>query len=357
MEIDYINDPKTTEIFGMSKYQKEIHKRLKNVELNVIEYTPLNIKIKGIGTINRYFRYPYMVKKKIKEGNVKHITSQELAYLLKLIKLEKNIITCYDLIPWVYDNNHSLTWRLNMSGLKKADRIITISEFSKDEIVKYLGYPEDKIHIVYPAVDHDHYYRKRGIKILNKFNISENEKIILYVGSEMPRQNLPSLIKGFSKLKKMLPDVKLLKIGNPQWRGAREELLRLIKELNLQNDVIFAGYVEEEELPKFYNAADLFVYPCVYGGWSLPCLEAMACGTPEITSNVSVLPEVVGDAGLTVDPYDVDGLAKTMYDVLTNDGLREHMIKKGLERAKMFSWDKAAKETLEIYEEVVIRGR
>lgn len=352
MEVDYINGLKTTEIFGMSKYQKEIHKRLENVKFNVIEYTHPNIKIKGVGAINRYLRYAYIVRKNVKKGNIKHITSQDLAFLLKLIKSEKTIVTCYDLIHWVYDNDRSLPWRLNMAGLKKADRIITISEFSKNEIVKYLGYPEDKIHIVYPAVDHDHYFRKRGREILKRFNISENEKVILYVGSEMPRQNLPFLIKGFSELKKTMPDIKLLKIGNPQWRGSREELLRLINELNLQNDVIFVGYVEEEELPKFYNAADLFVYPCLYTGWSLPCLEAMACGTPVITSNVSVLPEVVGDAGLTVDPYDVDGLAKTMYDVLTNDGLREDMTKKGLKRVKTFTWENAAKETLKVYEEV-----
>ena len=260
-------------------------------------------------------------------------------------------------IPWIYDNNHSLIWRLNMSGLKKADRIITISEFSKNEIIKYLEYPEDNIYTIYPAVDHEHYYERRDKEILKRFNISENEKVILYVGSEMPRQNIPFLIKGFSKLKKMLPDVKLLKIGNPQWRGAREELLRLIKELNLQNDVMFVGYVEEVELPEWYNAADLFVYPCLYAGFGLSPLEAMVCGTPVITSNTSSLPEVVGDAGIMGDPYDINGLADAMYKVLTNDGLRDDMIKRGLKRAKMFSWEKCARETLEVYEDVYNEGR
>lgn len=351
MEIDYINGLKTTEIFGRSKYQKEIHERLKNVKLNVIEYTPI-VKVRGVNIATKYLLYPHIVKKKVKGGNVKHITSQELAYLLDLTKLEKTIVTCYDLIPWIYERNRSLKWRLNMAGLKKADRIITISEFSKSEIIKYLGYPEDKIRVIYPAVDHNHYHERRDKEILNRFSISENDKIVLYVGSEQPRQNLPFLIKGFSKLKKMLPDIKLLKIGNSQWRGARGELLKLIKELNLQNDVIFVGYVPEEELPKFYNAADLFVYPCLYTGWSLPCLEAMACGTPVITSNVSVLPEVVGDGGITVDPYDIDGLANMVYKVLTDDSLKENLIRKGLERAKWFTWDRAAKDTLKVYEEI-----
>lgn len=352
MEIDYINGLKTMEIFGRSKYQKEILERIKNVELNRIEYTHLNLKVRGIATFVKYLLYPHIVKEKVKKVNIKHITSQELAYLLMLRKLEKSVITCYDLIPWIYDNNRSLKWRLNVAGLKKANKIITISEFSKDEIVKYLGYPEDNIQVIYPAVDHDHYQERHDKEILKIFNISENDKVILYVGSEQPRKNFSSLIKAFSKLKKILPNAKLLKIGNPQQRGARNKLLKLIETLNLQRDIIFVGYVSEKDLPKFYNAADVLVFPSFYEGFGLPPLESMACGTPVITSNTSSLPEVVGDAGIMIDPYDVDTLAKSMYQILTNDELKNDMIKKGLERAKMFSWEQAAKETSKMYEEV-----
>jgi glycosyltransferase involved in cell wall biosynthesis len=118
---------------------------------------------------------------------------------------------------------------------------------------------------------------------------------------------------------------------------------------NLQNDVIFTGYISDEDLPALYNAADLFVYPSIFEGFGLPPLEAMACGTPVITSNTSSLPEVVGNAGIMVDPYDVDRLADAMYEVLSNVGLREDMIKRGLEKAKMFSWDKCARETLKVF--------
>lgn len=343
IEIDYINGVKTDKIFGRSKYQKEIHKRLSEVKLNVIEYSSF------IGSIDILISYPIIVKKQIKKDNIKHITCQELAYLLKISKLEKTIVTCYDLIPWIYENNRSFTWKLNMKGLKKADRIITISEFSKSEIVKHLNYPEDRIDIIYPAIDHNNYHEKKDRDILRRFNIPETTKVILYVGSEMPRQNIPFLLKGFSKLKNILPDVKLLKIGIPQWKGAREELLNLTKELNIQNDVIFIGYVEEKELSKWYNAADLFVYPSLYSGWSLPCLEAMTCGVPVIASNVSVFPEVVGDAGVTIDPYDINELSRAMYNILTDDNLRNTLIQKGLTRAKLFTWDNAAEETLKVY--------
>ena len=385
MEIDYINGPKTDKIFGMSKYQMEIHKRL-DVNLNVIEYNSLthffekkysddsksrtdspdsiNIPflsrslnyIMDIGkitlkTIDKY-RYIPIVKNKVKEGNIKHITSQELAFLLNSVNFENVIVTCYDLIPVVYDRERSFIWKENMKGLKKADIIITISKFSKDEIVKHLNYPEDRIKIVYPAVDHSVYYEKRDKKILGEYNISNEEKVILYVGSETPRMNVPFLIKAFSKLKKKIPNIKLVKIGESQSYGARENILKLIKDLNLQDDVIFTGYIPEEELPLWYNASDVLVYPCEYAGFGLPPLEAMACGTPVVTSNTTSLPEVVGDAGIMIEPHDIDSLAINLYDLLTQDDLRNDLIRKGLKRSQIFNWDRAANETYDIYNSI-----
>lgn len=332
---------------GRSIYEREIRKRLKNLELNIIEYIPARVKIAKI--INKLLKFPYRVKKRIKRENITHITSEDLAYLLNFIKLKKTIITCHDLSRWVYYKK-SLFWRFNIRGLKKADRIITVSEFSKNEIAKHLGYPEDKISVINDAVDHNHYYQKRDKEILKKYNIPLNSEIILYVGSEQPRQNISFLIKGFAELKKILPGAKLLKIGNPQWPKAREKLKKLIRELNLKEDVVFLGYVRQEELPKFYNAADLFVYPALYAGFGLPPLEAMACGTPVITSNISSFPEVVGDAGIMINPFNIPELTQAMLEILTEENLRENLIKKGLARAKMFSWEKAAKETLRVYE-------
>ncbi len=390
MEIDYINGPKTDKIFGMSKYQMEIHKRL-DIKLNIIEYDSLmtnlerwynhgqskesigpyledtyNIDSKEDSRIKNFiidsgknifknfdqYRYKLIVKKNIKKQNIKHLTSQELAYLLNSVKMDKSVVTCYDLIPWAYEKNHSRIWKNNMTGLKKADMIMTISEFSKKEIIKYLKYPEDRIKIVSAAVDHELYQKKRDRTILNKLNLPLDHKYVLYVGSETPRQNLKFLLKAFNKLKKNLPNVKLLKIGDSQSYGARKQLLISIKEMRLENDVKFIGYVPEDELPKWYNASDLLVYPCLYAGFGLPPLEAMACGTPVITSNTSSLPEVVEEAGIMVDPYDVNSMALKMYEVLTNQGLHEDLTKKGLKRAQTFTWDNAANETFEVYDSI-----
>ena len=393
MEIDYINGPKTDRIFGVSKYQMEIVKRL-DINLNMIEYDSLthffgnkyrddpkslkshsdgksskdttgpanfsfnslmDMGIKTLKTIDKY-RYIQIVKNKVKEGNIKHITSQELAFLLNSVKLEKCIVTCYDLIPWVYNNEISGIWKENMKGLKKADIIITISKFSREEIVKYLNYPEDRIEIVYPAVDHAVYYEKRDKSILRKYNIKNTDKIVLYVGSETPRQNVEVLIEAFSTLKNKIPNIKLIKVGESQSYGARRKILTLIRDLDLEDDVIFPGYVPEEELPLWYNAADVLVYPCDYAGFGLPPLEAMACGTPVITSNTSSLPEVVGEAGIMIDPKDSELMADKMQEILKNETLWNEMKNKGLKRSKMFQWDDAADKTCQIYESIMLQN-
>lgn len=355
MEIDYINGVSANRHHGISKYQTEIHKRIKSLKLNIIEYDPAKFVVGNIDIANAlklYGTYPLIVKKNSKKDNLKHITAQNLAYLLKLLNLKNSIVTCYDLIPLIYENNHSPLFKFNIGGLKKADRIITISEFSKNDIINYLGYPADKIDIVYPAVDHDTYYMIKDKSILKELNIPEDSKTIIYVGSEHPRQNVPVIIKAFAKLKKKLPNIKLLKIGQPQTFTERKNNLELIRELDLQKDIIFIDYVSEEKLPKLYNAADLSVYPCAYAGFGMPPLEAMACGTPVITSNTTSLPEVVGEAGITIDPTNIDTLTNEMYEILTNKGLREDLSKRGLKRSKIFNWNESAKKTLKIYEQM-----
>jgi glycosyltransferase involved in cell wall biosynthesis len=380
MEIDYINGPRSDKIFGMYKYQMEIQKRL-DVVFNVMEYVsimqnlekryqPSQIKTSSNGLQNRItsnlmdfgrrslqaidrYRYRQIVSKNIKPNNLKHITTQEQAYLLKYLKLEPSIVTCHDLIPWVFENNRSKTWKDNIEGLKKANRIITISEFSKNEIIKYLDYPEENIRIVTDAVDHELYRPNKDRTILKQHKIPENTKTILYVGSETQRMNIDFLMMSLAKLKKIYPDFILLKIGLPQSVGAREHLLNTINQLGLEKNVIFVGYVAEEELPLWYNAADILVYPCLYAGFGLPPLEAMACGTPVITSNTSSLPEVVGDAGIMVDPTDKEELTAKIHDLLTDSTLMEELSQRGIERSKLFNWDESAKKTLRVYRELV----
>lgn len=266
----------------------------------------------------------------------------------------KKIITIHDISPFIYPHTFPpikvLLNKVLISRTLNADKIIADSNSTKQDLICYFNTREEKIRVILLAADEKFEPLNNGEIDEIRQNYNLNFPFILYVGALEARKNIVTLIRAFYKLKKKGIKHKLVITGKKGWKY--KEIFKTINNLNLQKDVVFTGYVPEDDLPALYNAADLFVYPSIYEGFGLPPLEAMACGTPAITSNTSSLPEVVGVGGIMVDPYDVDGLADAMHKVLTNDGLREDMIKKGLERAKMFSWEKCAKETLEVYEEV-----
>jgi glycosyltransferase involved in cell wall biosynthesis len=303
--------------------------------------------------LKTYAWYPFLViKLRDHDLDVIHNPSQVPTFLKFK---QKYIITIHDLTPFITPKESKfgrpLIYKLFFPRtLKTADKIIADSNSTKQDLIRYFNIPEEKIKVILLAAD-------EKFKPLNNEEIDEfkqeynlNFPFILYVGTLEARKNILTLIRAFYKLKKKNIHYKLVITGKKGWKY--KEIFKTIDKLNLQNDIIFTGYVPEEDLPALYKAADLFVYPSIYEGFGLPPLEAMACGTPVITSNTSSLPEVVGDAGIMVDPYDVDGLARAMYKALTNERLRKEMTKKGLERAKMFSWEKCARETLEVYEEV-----
>jgi glycosyltransferase involved in cell wall biosynthesis len=267
----------------------------------------------------------------------------------------RRVLTVHDLTPLILPEFHKrsrtfLHKVIFYKILKDSDHIITVSENTKNDLINKFKIPEDKIRVI-PLAANENFKQIDESKIFStttKYNI--NCPFILYVGTLEPRKNIPNLLNAYYKLKKQGINHKLVIAGGKGWKY--KEIFETIEKLNLQKDVIFTGYVPDEDLPGLYNAAELFVYPSLYEGFGLPPLEAMQCGTPVITSNTSSLPEVVGAAGITVNPYDVDELANKMYEVLTNEDLRKEMSKKGLERAKLFSWKKCAEEHLKVYEEV-----
>jgi glycosyltransferase involved in cell wall biosynthesis len=306
-----------------------------------------------------YFWHLYLqFKLRNNNLNLDIIHSPENATLFVKLKNQKKLITVHDIRTYIFPKFNKDTILSHLffpRTLKTTDKIIADSNSTKQDLIRYFNVPKEKIAVILLAAD-------EKFKPLNHEEVNEvkqkytlNFPFILYVGNLTKHKNIPMLIKAFYKVKKKGIQHKLVITGMK--RGKYKEIFEVTDKLNLQNDVIFTGYILDEDLPALYNAADLFVYPSIYEGFGLPPLEAMACGTPVITSNTSSLPEVVGDGGITVDPYDVDGLAEAMYEILNNDGLREDMIKKGLERAKMFSWEKCARETLKVYEEVYNKRR
>lgn len=267
----------------------------------------------------------------------------------------KKIITVHDIAYYFFPRKSGLKIIIGHKvlfnkTLKTADKIIAISNSTKDDLMTYFKVPEDKIAVISHGVGEKFkQLDEEGIsKSTQKYQL--NFPYILYVGSLESRKNILNLVKAFYKLKTKNIYQKLVIVGENS--GNKKKICRFIKKLNLQNDVVFIGFVSEEDLPALYNAADLFVYPSYYEGFGLPPLEAMSCGTPVITSNTSSLPEVVGDAGIMIDPSNVEALAEAMRDVLADESLRNSIIAKGLERAKMFNWKKCARKTLKVYEEV-----
>jgi len=354
MKIDLIIPPRKEPV-------SILEKPLISENVNIICREPLKIPLgSNLPSFVEKALYLRYVKTEICKETVKHMINEGLCYMLHFLPMDNVVVTCHGInIPYLdyFNFKNRFVYDYNLKGMKKADRIIAVSKEAKKDIISYVKYPEDRIDVVYHGVDHTifhpNYTNEIKEEIRKKYNIGYDDNIILNIGSEQPRKNIPTLFKAFYKLKKTMPDVKLIRVGPFDWKGACKKSIRLIKQLHLEKDIIYAGVFPNEELPRFYNSADVFVFPSYSEGFGLPPLEALACGCPVITTDKTSIPEVVGDAAIKLNnPFDVDLLARTMEEVLTNDALRKDMAKKGLAQANKFSWKKYAKETYKVYEAV-----
>lgn len=232
-------------------------------------------------------------------------------------------------------------------SIKKSSLLMTDAAGVKEEIHRLFKRPLEQIEVVYPGVDEAFCPRSdEGLlePIRAKYRLPEH--FLLFVGTMEPRKNLPRLFLAFQRIQKKLPHT-LVMVGRKGWQC--EDLFPLLKHLHLEERVLFLGFVPEEDLPFIYNLAEVFIYPSLYEGFGLPLLEAMASGVPIITSNTPCMPEVVGDAALKVDPYHYEELTRAMETLLSSDSLREELRRKGLEKARNFSWGKTARATLALY--------
>lgn len=235
---------------------------------------------------------------------------------------------------------------------RKASSIITVSRSARDDIVRYLKVPRSKVRVVMNAVS-PAFHRVTDEAIIKAVHAHYGLHVpyILYVGTIEPRKNLVRLIQAFAQLKKRGLPHKLVLVGQPGWRC--EPIYAEVEKQSLQREVIFTGYVRFEDLPALYSGAESMAFPSLYEGFGLPVLEAMACGTPVVTSVSSSLAEVAGDAALLVDPYSVREITEALHRIHTNRGIASDLSEKGFERAAHFTWENAARSTLELYEQVV----
>jgi len=272
-------------------------------------------------------------------------------------KSTKSLLFVHDLSyirypEFVSPNNRIYLERLVPVSISNSTRILTISEFSKKEICEYYKVPKEKVSVVTPAINHKVFYPRdkssiRSIK--EKYKIKGN--YILSVCTLEPRKNLISAIEAFEKLDDAIKEgFTLVLAGGKGWLD--DELEMRINKLSSVYKVIRTGYVPDEDLPILYSGASVFVFPSFYEGFGMPVLEAMACGTPVITSDNSSLPEVVGDAGIMIKADDSIKLSQEIERVLNDSRLAKELRNKGIIRAKKFSWEKSARNLMQILREM-----
>lgn len=239
--------------------------------------------------------------------------------------------------------------------LQRASAVITVSRHARQEIIALFPYLSGKVHVTPEAAST--LFRPIGEEgslqtVRSRYGI--RSEFILAVGNLQPRKNLLRLISAFASVRHRMKSVQLVVAGKAQWKSSA--IYAEVKRLGLESDIVFTGYVSDEDLALLYNAAKVFVYPSIYEGFGLPILEAMACGTPVVTSNTSSMPEVAGDAAILIDPYQEEQIGDAIQQVLTNPDLRLSLSEKGLKHAQRFSWHRTAQETVRVYQTVLERS-
>ena len=270
------------------------------------------------------------------------------------------LMTVHDVADFIYGRHtgwkQSIRWRLVRRTLRQARRIMAVSRATQRDLENYFGIPASRVTVVENAIDErflQHTRREEQLLVLERYRVTD--PFLLYVGSARPQKNLPRLIESFAVLKGELRDhrkfanLKLLIIGDEL--SEHPDLRRLVIRTRMQDNVRFLGFVPLEILRVFYQSAEVFVFPSLHEGFGLPPLEAMAQGTPVVTSNVSSLPEVVGDAAVLVAPENVFEIARGVERVLLDEDLRAQLRTRGQRQIARFSWERSIQQVRQIYAE------
>ena len=272
-------------------------------------------------------------------------------FFLPPVAKGKKVVVVYDTVindfPETVKGRNKLLLKLNIRrSIKQADLVVTISQFSKQQIMRYYGKSEDKIIVISCAADRNKFYP------IDNFSVSDElkkrygipERYYLYLGTLEPRKNISRLIEAYHAALEKEPSLPMLVIaGGKGW--LYDDIFNSVKKLNIEDKIVFTGYVRDEDVADLMRGARLFCFPSLYEGFGMPPLEAMACGTPVITSDCSSLPEVVGECGIKVDPYSVENIADALLRANNEDFYKEQRTA-GLKQADCFSWEKSADKLL-----------
>lgn len=319
-----------------------------NIKLNYSDFS--GYLYRGVST---FLPFPYSAFFG-KKSDITHFFN----YIVPPFVNGKKVVTIHDMVYKAFPETVRGRTRFMLeTGLKKsmrrADIIITDSEFSKSEIVKYFPKYSKKIRVVPCGVDCNRFKPCENPETIYKVkkSLKINGDYFLYVGTIEPRKNLVRLIKAYKVFTKHVENPpKLVLAGAKGWLC--NDIYKLVKQLNLEKKVIFTKYVSYEDMPPLICGAMSFVFPSLYEGFGIPPLEAMACGVPVLTSGEASIPEVVGDCAVICDAYSVKSIAKGLYQLYKNPDLRYKLSKSGLERSKLFTWEHSAEKLYSVYKEL-----
>lgn len=288
--------------------------------------------------------------------DVYHIGNHMLGNYLYLLR--PTVITVHDLLQFKYETAmgtsiNSLIYdkllRISLNTLPRAKKIICVSDWTRREVLKRFSLPEEKVVTIYNGVDHTLYKPGNREESRHRLGLPQNQKILLNVGAETRRKNIPMLLKTVARLLQEGIEPKLIRVGEKT-----ESTYKLLKELGLDQHVAYFTNVKEAQMPDFYRAADLLLMPSLDEGFGFPFLEALSCGLPSVASDVGPLPEIGGKAALYANPADLDGWVNTAKKVLRlSEEQRSALVNAGLSQSEKFSWERNAKETAVVYERLI----
>ncbi|OUL26025.1 glycosyl transferase group 1 [Nostoc sp. RF31YmG] len=362
--------------FSMDVYADGLVSGLKAVRPNweIIEVTPqinlANTKNKslhqGIASYyERYWRYPLRLKKL--QADIFHIIDHSDGHLARWLQKnhQPNVVTCHDLINLIQPENvyeqarlasiSMAAWKYAIAGMHQANHIITVSSHTAQDVVQQLNIQPEKITVVPDAVES--IFRRLSAMEIRTFRqqkgISPETLCLLNVGSNHPRKNVFTTLKVIQLLQDKGLSIHFWKVGS----DFSSEQKQYIQNHQLEKYVSYLGKPDKHELVKIYNAADVLLSPSFYEGFGMTVIEAMACGTAVITSNVTSLPEVAGDAAILVAPTDIDAIVQAVYRLFEEKSYLNSLVERGLVRSQLFTWEKTAEQIAKIYEKTLLSSK
>ena len=314
----------------------------------------------------RFVTYPQMARQA--KGDVFHVLDHSHANLVASLDVEKTVLTCHDLIPYLAALGKipipagrvtRYTFPHRIKQMQKCRALITISQSTKQNLVEYAHIAPEKIHVIYFGVNSlmspvakNGNANARAQALRQKLKLPEGAKVILQVATGSRYKNTPALLRAFSHLMQdedLKRDLRLVRVGSDLFDDEAE----LAQTLGVAPRLSLVGWgMDDEILADYYRMADVLAFPSLYEGLGLPPMESMACGTPVVTSNVASLPEAVGEGGITVDPNDYDALANGLRRILTDAPFADTLRAKGLAHTAQFTWERCARETIAVYNKV-----